>query len=393
MHVLFLMNAPNVRLLRQAIALHKTERHQLTLLYSTRLPLKRYLHRLALGLFDKRIYRNERSDVHLWQGLFDAIYGYQNLKDLREKIHAIDVDIIHAHAEPNIDAQVAMETASVPIVFDPTDITSMRFQHYETENAELEAERYCFMHASGYIHKGPEIEYVRQTYGFDRPTLHFDNYCLDEWIVQNPLPKLSQHNGEWHLAFAGAIAPLYFSAKNWGYKQYGGLADTLKDQQIHLHLYVAPNQSNALISYRRIAARNPYLHLHQTVPPHQISKEISQYDFGLWIHPRTDNSRIRDWMWRTAIGNKFYTYLESGIPLLVNDDIQYGSSRVEQLGVGLVVKIHELDHLKEMLDTADIHRLQENVRSARQTLMMSSEINRLEAFYDEVLGNQDLGRI
>lgn len=385
MRILFLAHTPNTRVLRQAIALHNTGRHTLYLLHCTKVPLPKYVYRFVMGLLQGQIYRNRRLDADLLETVFECVSTYRNYDELRRVVQSVEADIIHAHAEPNLDVRIAMETVQLPVIFDPTDITSMRFDQAETRSVELEAERYCFAHAAGYVHKGPEVDYVRQMYHYNRPTLDFDNYCVDDWIVDDPLPKLSERDGEWHVTFAGNIAPLFFSRQSWGYKQFDGLAEVLGRQKIHLHLYGSPHHSvNSLASYRWAAMTNSYLHLHHSLPAQHIAREISCYDFGLWIHPRTDISRVQDWMWNTAIGNKFYTYLESGLPLILNDDLRYGAELVRKNDVGLVVSYNNLDSLDTVLAGTDVTSLNENVRSIRRDLTMSRHVGRLEAFYETV---------
>ncbi len=387
MNILFTRRRAHVRVLRLAAGLRRTGRHKLFLLYGTNVGRLMHMYRWLMGLLRGQWYRPAgllKSDVY--RGLFDGIDTYASAGELARKLQRYcDVDIVHALAEPNVDVEVAIRSANSRVVFDPVDITSMRFgDNKQVNQAELEAERFCFEHTHGIVHKGPEIQYARERYAIQCPTLHFSNYCMDDWIVKDPLPKRSQRDTEWHFVIAGGISPLFISPRGYEYNQYGELAKRLAQQRIHLHLYPPPTQGNPLATYALLAARNPYLHLHNGLPASEIGQEISQYDFGIWIHPK--NPLVTDDSYRLAIGNKFFTYLESGLPIIINHDLVYGSELVREHRVGIVFNYdREVDQLKNIIAACDYQALCTNVRAAREQLALSQQIARLEEFYRLVL--------
>ena len=62
------------------------------------------------------------------------------------------------------------------------------------------------------------------------------------------------------------------------------------------------------------------------------------------------------------MGTKNYTYLEAGLPILVNDEYSYMKELVEENNIGLSLKSNNLSQINNFLKNIDIDLLKENVR-------------------------------
>lgn len=380
--IAFVGKNPQVRILKQALGLKQTGRYSLTLIAERLHLLKDSIDLNQLHtVFDRVISYNTFPDSLMSIRGMGRLSQKLNLLRLKHILKRLDVDIVHAHAEPNIVTEVAIRYAQCPVIYDVHDFSSLRFGFEYVSDKGQNAERYCLENASGIIHKGAdlEIDYYRNAgYKITAPVLQFQDYCVEEYIVKKPLPKLSDKDGEIHIVYTGMVVPMKASSK-FKYAQFDELAEIFAAQQIHFHIYPVQYQKGSLSWYEDFARKTPYFHLHETLPIYKLTEEISQYDYGSWIQFTEGTPVIQEYL-NSAIGNKFFTYLEAGLPIIVRDQIAYGAKLIDQYGIGIAVSKDDLKNFNGILEKID-KKLRHNVEKVREILSMKNQIHRLEDFY------------
>jgi hypothetical protein len=344
----------------------------------------------------------ERYDPNLFNDVFDEIISYnviphpwRNIRGmgilssrlnpwwLKRIIERLDVDLIHAHAEPNTIPEIAIKYARCPAIYDAYDFAGIKQGIDALNPREREAERFCLENADGIVHKGPDLEidfYRNAGYKIKAPALQFQDYCIEEFIVKDPLPKLSDRDGETHIVYTGNVLSMNLPKRRYGFAQFGELAEIFANQKIHFHIYPNPYQLGDFSWYEVFAQKTPYFHIHDSLPIGELNKEISQYDYGAWIHFREGTMHTHE-AFSTAIGNKLFTYLEAGLPIIINDELAYGCELLNQYGIGIVLSKPDLKNFNRILEKVDYENLRHNVEKAKAILSMDNQIDRLEDFY------------
>jgi len=377
MKIAFVKKNPQIRIFKQALGLKKTGRHHLTLVP------ERYDPNLFDEVFDEIITFGSLLNSKLrirGVGKLKSVLGLWQLKHI---LKGLDVDIIHAHAEPSSVPAIAIRHAKAPVVYDAYDLTSVRLNEKYLGEEEIRDEKFCFENAAGIVHKGPEIEFMRSQYNIEAPTLHFQDYCVKEFIVENPLPKLSDKDGGIHIVHTGSVFRMDLPKERYGYSQYVEIAKMVIAQRIHFHIYPNPYQLEPLPHYEELAELNPYFHMHEGLLYQDLGREISKYDYG-WLVQDFRNTIIQDVFYKTAIGNRLFGYLEAGLPVVVGDSYEYIAKIVRANNVGFVINIKDLAELSSRFGELNYRELENNVKLTRIGLLMDNYIYRLEALYDQV---------
>ena len=84
------------------------------------------------------------------------------------------------------------------------------------------------------------------------------------------------------------------------------------------------------------------------------------------------------------MGTKNYTYLEAGLPILVNDEYSYCKELVEKNSIGIAVKSKDLRNIDHILKKVDINSLKKNVKKFNVKNNLFEKYNELSAFYESL---------
>lgn len=308
-------------------------------------------------------------------------------KKLAKIIKKENPNLFHTFANYHHEmSDIVMENTNVPVIYDGQDFLGISFGLENISEEKKQKEKYCFENADGIIRKGPpfEIDYYRQNgYKINCPELKFLPYC-DKRLFVNGTKKLSDEDGEIHLVYTGSIENNY----KIRYQYFIPLAKILAKQRIHFHIYsgsvsgIKKRDYKKFKEYYELDKSEKYFHFHESVPFSKLHVGISKYDFGLSIH---ENFPMPLWTrekMMTSIGNKFFSYLEASLPIIVSEHIIHNREIVEQYKVGFSVKDEELVKLKNILDKTNIEFFRSNVLNERKRLTINYNSNSLIEFYN-----------
>lgn len=382
--IVFVKRRPHIRVYKIAKVLKQTGRYNLICICDYNC----FDYKLFNGIFDKVYYfRKDNKNNFIYR-----IKGYNrinkvleiDLKRICKILGIVKPDIVHCFSEPYDYIKYIIEKTEYPVVLsDGNDFSGISSGIENIDKKTREEEKYCFENVSGICHKGPEfeIDYYRQ-YGYkiNCPELQFMDYCDENFLINNN--EVSYKKNEINLVYAGAV-----SLKSI-YKNYLSLFEKMRNAEIHLHIYSNPWQYKNFIEYLEVEKKEKYFHFHKPVSLKELSKEITKYDWGLWIHPVYGNEdiprAIKDKQ-KVAIGNKLFSYLEAGLLIIVSDHLEYGKEIVEKYKIGFAIKDEELPNLRSFIEKQNYSELKENVLKAREELSLSNQVWRLEKFYDEII--------
>jgi hypothetical protein len=125
-----------------------------------------------------------------------------------------------------------------------------------------------------------------------------------------------------------------------------------------------------------------YFHIHPSVNPKEIVKEISKYDFGFWIHTDSplNESSIEPGL---GAGNKFATYLEAGLPFVYSKQFKFIDKLMKKYGLDCL-GINETSEVSKAINKVKYSTLLKRVEKARKELDISNDIPKLENFINTI---------
>lgn len=316
------------------------------------------------------------------------LYGFgkfQNLINLLKQINNLKPNLIIVRTTPNwLCFLIKKYFKKIPIIYFPYDIRSFCYKDlseakiFGIPKFEIAAEKWCFENCDGIIHKGEdkELSYLNEKIlgkvHIKSPSIHFLPYCISNLIIPLKNKKISKK--EINMVFVGHIG----LSESW----VKSIKMVLKNK-IHLHLYgktanLSDKDSSRSKEYQNFL-NNKYFHLHSQVDQKDLSKEISKYDYGIWM------GYYDIWAKNitTCTGNKLASYLEAGLPIIYFRNHDYIGRILKKYGAGIGIEINT--DLKKLLLKQNYKKLLKNIEKARKDLLMEKHIPRLEVFFKEVI--------
>ncbi len=235
-------------------------------------------------------------------------------------------------------------------------------------------ERVHFKIADGILHKGPPGELNLLSYKVDALDLSFIPYCLDEWIFP---PTKKKRGKEIHLVYAGG---LWISWE--GHISFLKIIEIITSQKIHFHIFSPYDLSMDV--YKKIEKSNKYFHIYGKEDKQKIlNKKLSKFDYGI-LFDFYDTSMINELWPKTSLGNKIFSYIEAGLPVIINDQLEFTSKIIKDNKIGFSVNYENLKNLRKILMKQNYKQLQKNVQKTQEKFKLSKNIEKLERFYEKV---------
>ncbi len=340
------------------------------------------------GVFDEVLFFKKKTPL--------ARYKYSKVLDdrfnpkfsrLGQLVEKVSPDLIHAFCEPYDHIQFLLKQFNIPVVMsDGADFSGISAGIENLDRRTREQERFCFEHVAGICHKGPEYElqyYRDHGYAVHCPEIRWFDHCdADLFASPDEVTRLSQKDGKTHIVYTGLVS----ESPKKRYINYIPLAYELDRQGVHFHIYSNPYLNKTSDRYQALDRELEHFHLHDPVPYKTIHREIAQYDWGLWWHEPTLEKRVIRAKQKVAIGNKMFSYLEAGLPIIVGDHNEGGRPLIEAEGIGITMNRDDYSRLQERLESVDKERMDQEVIRARTKFSLSKNAGRLRDFYERVLG-------
>jgi len=275
-----------------------------------------------------------------------------------------------------------------PRIYFPYDMISSRYKTPEKYLAkrELWGEKYAFKNCNAILYKSADYEFKLlpediQASIKNKPKFGFPSYTQSElFTISDIRDKLSYKDKEIHLVNAGTFtegSPLYRSMYEYFYN--------ILKQGFHLHLYSPDgaisetHKRNITKDEQELAGR---LHIHPFSPVDKFSEELSKYDYGINMIYFSDIAK--EGAKEIAATNKLASYLEAGLPILVNKQLKYFADLVQKNKIGLVIEDWNLSDLKSKIKKENYAQLVRNVIKFRDKYSMENNINKFIKFINKL---------
>jgi glycosyltransferase involved in cell wall biosynthesis len=353
--VLFLQRQPCIRALKYAVGLRGTRPE------------------IALG------FAFQGRTLSEWYGsgddLFDAWWRLPASDPASALAAAIDEfrpSLIHSHNLPDSLTVLALEVTGgrIPVIHDSHDLQSLRRTPYEDgfddpdDPAALEkaAVEGC---AALVAVSGEMLAEIAARHRTPPRTLLFANYALARDVAV--LPRAPRREGPPALVYQGSL-----SANGSHYDLREGFAAVAA---AGLTIDVFPNR--AAPEYRELAADAPGIRLMDTLEPAALLRRLPAYDAGWAVF----NARLNAAHLDTALPNKAYEYLASGLPIVAGP---HRALRRLVMDNGVGVVLEDLAGLREALTGAPLDGPRARALANRARFTVEGHIGELVELYREV---------
>ncbi len=308
-----------------------------------------------------RFYKGLKDDV------YRDLYKITTIQELREL--AETYRIVHSFNEPD-ELTVWLKGIKTVLIHDTADMISLRPTWDDKKQEDLrEKEATANRCSDGRIYTCEfTMETAAKMYGIDKSrSLVYGNY-VNEDDIPTPLPDRINAEGV-HLVYEGGLN------KEGTHRDFRDIFKLLTDAGVHVHVY--PPAHNAIYAERLI--KSPYLHIHESVSPNEIVREIAKYDYGIipWnIFP--ENKTFLD----QSMPNKLFEYLAAGLPVIV--PLLYSLEEfLNQTGAGVIYD--------DPQDIPPLFGVLEDIKKTKvqkHTKIHEKESGRLISFYRDLLGGR-----
>jgi glycosyltransferase involved in cell wall biosynthesis len=320
-------------------------------------------------------------------------------------VRAAAADIVHVQCwmfDYILGAGIIRATTNVPVVCEFYDVTSLYADeaflksNWEASKVDLDLamERIICREADAVVTRfAPEAlvelearhEHLTETIQFwPYPSHHYINYGTG---------PASASDGKMRFVFAGGVFPLNNDHPSELFPGRGLLpaAEKLLKQGYAVDVLHDPNRplSPSDATYRAyfdFADLHPEFRFLNGLPADKVAGALSEYDFGMILFDMPagvlkTRAGLLDW----GIGTKLFTYLEAGLPVIVNREYGYMAKIIEDNDIGIAVSSEEIASVSDRISALDLQSLRKNVRVYNEKFGMSSEINRLAKLYDGLI--------
>ncbi len=348
------------------------------------------------------------SLINFYEKYFDVVYVVNSIYTLYYIFKEANPYLIHVQGttrRSNHLGILAKFLSKSKVVFNFYDIPSTTIAEedikfvWDKEGVELDlfSEKIACERCDGFIFSySPEAgEILKSRYRISSPMLQLDSYTCEEFMPDD-YGKYSDTDGKVHLVYGGHVSPSNMPKRFVGDTQFHSIIEKLIRHGICFDIYILDVRWRKIrreyADYIRMSDNNPRFKFDMGVLLDKATAEFSKYDFGAMIYPFEEafdkGTRILEEHVRMRLPDKFFTYIEAGLPIIISEELRSGARLVREYEMGIVVSQKDLEDLHKIIESYDREKLRTIVKKAREELSMKRQIGRLIDFYEKVVADK-----
>ncbi|MGB0683469.1 MAG: methyltransferase domain-containing protein [Magnetovibrionaceae bacterium] len=338
-----------------------------------------------------------------WGRYFDGFAHASQSKRLLEKILAkLEPDVFHVECwmfNYYLAGLVMDHRGGAKVVSEFYDITSVymarddlcRLWDAPEVDLELAMEHRICTESDAVLTRMPEPvhEELRERHGAMAPIVQFWPYPCPSFFAFQP-EKPSKDDGIIRLVYTGGAFPLdrYHPHEIFLGGGFLPMIKRLLDQGLALDVLHDPHrplteaEDEGFSAYFALTHQYPLFRVLPGVEPNLLAQATAHYDFGINLYemsPYTlEGPGQKDW----SIGTKPFSYLEAGLPSIVNAERYTGRWTAEN-NLGISVAADEIDNLAQIIRDFDYDSCMKSIHAYNEEHSMDREIERLTAVYSK----------
>ena len=299
---------------------------------------------------------------------------------------ATDAKILHifSHADTDLDlSQSLINCKSIfpKIVFDEYDVYVGMRNHISQKT--IDAELFCLKNADGLCNRYTCMEYLEEKgHSICEKRIYFIDCCYDDTNCET---VQKAETDDLSLVYLGTISTdkAYETGKITKLLELGEIC---RDNEAHLHIYPRSYDRARLHAYIDMEKVNPYFHIHRSISPTKLAREICQYDYGItgaqqgFLEYENEEGVFKKEMWLYCAANKLFDYLDAGLPII--SAIPVGQAKILESEGVLIRKVDEEIDFNELRKKRN--EMKKRVIEVREKYRISNQLPSLIEFYDSL---------
>jgi glycosyltransferase involved in cell wall biosynthesis len=310
--------------------------------------------------------------------------GESHASFVSKVIEEASPDIIHSHNAPDYLTIAAKKVSrGIPVVHDTHEVLSLHHSGFFSSDNEESLSRYALEEKAA--NEGSDARvyashgirgYIQSRYQVNTDNdLVFRNYVSRSCLPRSFKRKLSENDGEIHIAYVGCITSLLRESHYYLLNIFKKLAS----HKLHIHIHPTSNLiTRSSSAYKELAAKSEFIHYHHHMDRRKLLKQLTRYDYG-WAGLNATRNRVH---LEIALPNKVIEYVACGLPVLAfpHEAMKYF---IERNHVGIVGK--NVDDLARQLGEVGLSEFRSNLEKCRQSVIIEEKIAQLIDFYRQLV--------
>ena len=127
------------------------------------------------------------------------------------------------------------------------------------------------------------------------------------------------------------------------------------------------------------------LFIYDTLPINKLISEISIYDYGINLQTiNKKDTKVSNFCFDGGMGTKTFTYLEAGLPIIVNSETKYSDELIKKNKIGISLSSKELNKICNYINRIDYSELKRNVKKFKEKNCLFIKGKKLASFYSSL---------
>ncbi|MGN7612484.1 hypothetical protein ACQZV8_10420 [Magnetococcales bacterium HHB-1] len=288
----------------------------------------------------------------------------QFIKAYRKELHLVHE--VYDWMEAFIGDQAVFQSQGV---FQPEEMALM-----------IESEAVIRNHSAGWIYKDGGSWLQERVRESRAPSLQVLPCSPKSWMIPPNVKQKIMKDQPISLVYAGQVQANRMPDRVFGDMNYLPVVRDLTAQNFLVTIYQALFHSRSspesdFADYRAEDKRNGRFSFKKGVPlPDLLPRLNQQFHFGLMIYYFEENIAVGQRHLQGSVASKLFTYISSGIPVLISDTFTYMAHLVETYQLGVVVSKEEVLDLEKKLRGVDYPQVQTQVKAAQEIFNMDRSV-------------------
>lgn len=228
---------------------------------------------------------------------------------------------------------------------------------------------------------------LRETYDVPASNLFGVTEYLQEPLYSEGMPT----EGVLRLVYGGCL-PVSDSSDDLYFQAVLKMLRCFAKGNLHLYLYNSPylfglGRQRTLEQVIEQHGFSEHVHVCTPLSGDAFVDAISHYDYGMTFMRSKDMGSPE---YTYFMAHKFISYLQAGLPLIIDEHTEYMASLVSKYNIGIVLSDDDYDRLPEILNSADYSQLKQNVIRYRNEFSIEIGAGKVLAVYDAIVGRNHL---
>jgi hypothetical protein len=247
-----------------------------------------------------------------------------------------------------------------------------------------DGEEYVRNNSDGYLYKGGGSWMDGILKKATAPSLHMLPCNPKAWNIP-PVSK-TDIDDSIRVVYTGQIKASGDRPELLGHMNFMPMIDDLSRQGVGVTIYIpthfSKDQAKCVFwEYYNVADNNPLFEIKLgVVQPALFKKLHGAFTFGLMTNYLEADNKVGINHFHEAVSSKIFTYLASGLPVLIGEEYSFMAKLIVKEGVGVVITREQLNNLDVALADVDYQQLLVNVERFQEKYNIEAFLPKLKEF-------------